>query len=165
MKLNLIKRLGVCVLAFVLAIGTSTTAFATQATELENRQNATVQYYVSGTYTVDIPMYLDVTGSTALYASEMNITDDSYISVSLANIPENGIYTLTHTSGNGTVQIKLAGNDGEVTSTSQELARFDSTDNTSTPFYATLVNNSTNLKAGAYQGTVTFYFNLFENRF
>lgn len=160
--MKLMKRLFICAFALVMAISTSITAFASQVTE-NGLQDATVQYYVSGSYTIDIPAYIDVTYGASFYASELNIADDSYISVTLSNAPEGGIYTLTHTSGTGSVNIILVGNNGEVTGNGQELARLDINSNTSTPFNAVMVDEATNLKAGAYRGTVTFFFNLMEN--
>lgn len=163
--MKLMKRLLLCAFAMILAVGTSTTAFAAQADEMNNVQDTTVQYYVSGTYTIDIPEYIDVTYGASLYASELNISDTSYISVQLFKVPENGVYTLTHTSGSDTINIQLSGNNGIVTPSNLELARFDSSSNTSTSFSASLVDDTASLKAGAYKGTVTFNFMLYENQF
>lgn len=164
----LFKKISAILLALVLAIGTSTTVFATQADELNNVQDATVQYYVSGTYTIDIPSYIDVSYATGLYASELNIAPDSYISVELFQIPEGGVYTLTHTaSSSNTVGVTLSGDFGTVTPTQPVLAKFTADSNMSTLFAATLTeeSQSASLKAGTYSGTVTFNFVLHQNGF
>ena len=162
---NIIKKIGTLALVLSLVISTSTTAFASQADELNNVQDATVQYYVDGSYTIDIPEYIDVNFGACLCASELNISPESYIRVELANIPDNGIYTLTHTSSNDVINVTFSGNYGAVTPSQPILAMFTPDSTTSSNFSAALTEESAsaNLKAGNYRGTVTFNFLLYQN--
>ena len=160
MKKNLIQRFGALAMAMVLSLGTATNAFAAEANEMNNVVDSTVQYNVNGTFTVVIPQYIDVTAFTSLYASEINLAPDTYIRVNLTQIPANGIYSLTHTSGKDTIDVIFSGEQGQVTPTQTYLAKFDGTSENSTSFSASMTEESaaTTHKAGTYRGTVRFEF-------
>lgn len=153
-------KIGALALALVLSIGAATTASASEVNEMQNEADATVEYNVSGTFTILVPEYIDVTYGNSLYATEMNLAPDYYVSVNLANIPEGGVYTLNHTSSDDSIDITFSGDYGAVTPTQPKLAIFEPDSENSSFFFTTMTEDSasTTHKAGAYRGTVRFNF-------
>lgn len=164
----MMKRMIALFMALLLVAAVPTTAFAAEANESKNMAEGTVQYYVSSTFTVEIPEYIDVTSNANFSVTEMNIAPTASITVGLYNQPSDGLYTLTHTSlSDQSVKIKMTSDDyGYVTAEQPTLAVINYGDFTSTPFRAELVNeDNAVLSAGAYRGTVTFVFTLNEGAY
>ncbi len=159
------KRLISLFMALLIVAVLPVSAFAAEVNEMNNTAEGTIEYYVGSTYTVEIPEYIGVNSSASFNLSESNLAPNASITVTVANLPTDGIYTLNHTVYENTaIKVKLTSDYGDITSTDSILAVINYGDINSTYFRAELINeDNATIAAGAYRGTVNFVFTLNEN--
>ena len=136
------------------------TVFA--AEDSYNTQTVDIQYNVPSTFTVEIPSYMSVDTPVQLYGTDFNIASGKYVAVSIdfASFNENNNILMQLGGTDSCIEVGFYNNDtgNKVTRNSPNVARFvqDENGNAVTNFFHAEIINNDFVKAGSYNGTVTF---------
>lgn len=161
MRKGLFFRISALALALVLCIGTAIPAFATEIHEYDGEATSTVEYMIPSCFTILIPESINANnGWQSFEATELNIPDNSYLAVTIADIPEDSYFVLNHATSDDSISVQFVNDDGVVTRQQSTLAIFESNSYQSTGFKTELPEDfsSREHKAGSYSGTVRFVF-------
>lgn len=138
----------------MLILSISTTAFASDLSEMGGTATSTINYIVDSSYCVNIPETIDANTDYTFTASSMNILSNQQVKVNCYTIYENQYIEMQNADGD-TFNLTFNGMQDECC-----VGQFLKDNLTSTFSVRGVPVEGTNPKAGTYSGTAEFVLSL-----